>query len=109
MFFSVYRDGQCQEHHVNEQAICAVGLDRAKPVIFVEAIQYILVIATPVEVRMLASYSFDNTRAYQICIKPIEYFMLRLAVQSMPRRTIALESLRSMVYSSILLFHFIIL
>jgi hypothetical protein len=59
MFFSIYRDGQCQEHHADEQAICAVGLARAKPGIFVEAIQYILVLATPVEVRMLASYPFE--------------------------------------------------
>ena len=53
------RDGQCQEYHADEQAICAVGLARAKSGIFVEAIQYILVLATPVEVRMLASYPFE--------------------------------------------------
>ncbi|GJN08603.1 hypothetical protein PR202_ga26542 [Eleusine coracana subsp. coracana] len=42
-------DGQCQEYNVDEQAICAVGLASAKPGIFVEAIQYLLVLATPVE------------------------------------------------------------
>lgn len=38
---------------MDEQAICAVGLARAKPGIFVEAIQYLLVLATPAEVRMI--------------------------------------------------------
>ena len=38
---------------MDEQAICAVGLARAKPGIFIEAIQYFLVLATPVEVRMV--------------------------------------------------------
>jgi hypothetical protein len=52
-FFIFYRDGHCQEHNVDEQAICAVGLARAKPGIFIEAIQYLLVLATPVEVRMI--------------------------------------------------------
>jgi hypothetical protein len=49
----VPRDGQCQDYNVDEQAICAVGLARAKPGIFIEAIQYLLVLATPVEVRMI--------------------------------------------------------
>ena len=52
-FFLFPRDGQCQEHNVDEQAICAVGLARAKPGIFIEAIQYLLVLATTVEVRMI--------------------------------------------------------
>lgn len=61
--FSLFiRDGQCQEYHADEQAICAVGLARAKPGIFVEAIQYILVLATPVEVRMSASSPVQNLR-----------------------------------------------
>lgn len=46
------RDGQCQEHNADEQVICAVGLARAKPGVFVAAIQYLLVLATPVEVIM---------------------------------------------------------
>ena len=53
-FFLLFpRDGQCQEHNVDEQAICAVGLARAKPGIFIEAIQYLLVLATTVEARMI--------------------------------------------------------
>ena len=48
--FSFIRDGQCPEYTGDEQAICAVGLVKAKPGIFVEAIQYLLVLATPVEV-----------------------------------------------------------
>lgn len=50
----VVRDGQCQEYNGEEQAICAVGLARTKPGIFVEAIQYLLVLATPVEVGILS-------------------------------------------------------
>lgn len=45
-----FRDGQCPEYSGEEQAICAVGFARSKPGIFVEAIQYLLVLATPVEV-----------------------------------------------------------
>ena len=44
------RDGQCPEYNVEEQAICAVGLAKSTPGIFVEAIQYLLILATPVEV-----------------------------------------------------------
>lgn len=44
------RDGQCPEYSGEEQAICAVGLAKSKPGVFVEAIQYLLVLATPVEV-----------------------------------------------------------
>ncbi|CAN6478217.1 unnamed protein product [Victoria cruziana] len=46
-------DGQCPEYSGEEQAICAVGLAKAKPGIFLEAIQYLLVLATPVEVILL--------------------------------------------------------
>ncbi len=45
------RDGQCPEYSGEEQAICAVGLARAKPGVFMEAIQRVIVLATPVEVR----------------------------------------------------------
>lgn len=44
------RDGQCAEYSGEEQAICAVGLAKSKPGVFVEAIQYLLILATPVEV-----------------------------------------------------------
>ncbi|KAL3512613.1 hypothetical protein ACH5RR_025330 [Cinchona calisaya] len=46
-------DGQCSEFSVDEQAICAVGLAKAKPGIFVEAIQYLLILATPVELILV--------------------------------------------------------
>ena len=45
------RDGQCPEYSGEEQAICAVGLVKAKPGVFMEAIQHLIVLATPVEVR----------------------------------------------------------
>lgn len=46
-------DGQCSEYNGEEQAICAVGLAKAKPGVFVEAIQYLLVLATPVELILV--------------------------------------------------------
>uniref|UniRef100_A0A803KU81 Nuclear pore complex protein NUP155 n=1 Tax=Chenopodium quinoa TaxID=63459 RepID=A0A803KU81_CHEQI len=42
-------DGQCPEYNGEEQAICAVGLAKSKPGVFVEAIQHLLVLATPAE------------------------------------------------------------
>lgn len=44
------RDGQCLEYNGEDQAICAVGLAKSKPGVFVEAIQYLLILATPVQV-----------------------------------------------------------
>ncbi|RYR17778.1 hypothetical protein Ahy_B03g062459 [Arachis hypogaea] len=46
-------DGQCPEYSGEEQAICAVGLAKSKPGVFVEAIQYLLVLATPVELILV--------------------------------------------------------
>lgn len=46
------RDGQCPEYSGEEQAICAVGLAKCRPGVFVEAIQYLLVLATPAEVTL---------------------------------------------------------
>ncbi|KAG9140609.1 hypothetical protein Leryth_022498 [Lithospermum erythrorhizon] len=46
-------DGQCPEYSGEEQAICAVGLAKAKRGIFIEAIQYLLVLATPVEIILV--------------------------------------------------------
>lgn len=46
-------DGQCPEYSGEEQAICAVGLAKSKPGIFIEAIQYLLVLATPVELILV--------------------------------------------------------
>ena len=39
------------EYSGEEQAICAMGLIRPRPGVFVEAIQYVLVLCTTVEVR----------------------------------------------------------
>jgi nuclear pore complex protein Nup155 len=47
------RDGQCPEYSGEEQAICAVGLAKCRPGVFVEAIQYLLVLATPVELVLV--------------------------------------------------------
>ena len=46
----MHRDGQCPEYSGEEQAICAVGLAKSKSGVFVEAIQHLLVLATPAEV-----------------------------------------------------------
>lgn len=50
LLFLSFRDGQCPEYNRDEQAILAVGLAKAKPGVFIEAIQYLIVLATPVEV-----------------------------------------------------------
>lgn len=52
------RDGQCPEFNVEEQAICAVGLTKSKPGVFVEAIQYLLILAMPAEV-IISQHSFS--------------------------------------------------
>lgn len=73
-------DGQCPEYSGEEQPICAVGLAKAKPGIFVEAIQYLLVLATPVELILLGvccSSSGDGTDPYA-----------ELSLQSLPEYTI---------------------
>ncbi|CAH2049440.1 unnamed protein product [Thlaspi arvense] len=49
----VIRDGQCPEYSGEEQAMCAVGLVQAKAGIFVEAIQYLLILATPIELILV--------------------------------------------------------
>ncbi|KAK9740638.1 hypothetical protein RND81_03G050200 [Saponaria officinalis] len=46
-------DGQCPEYSAEEQAICAVGLANSKPGVFVEAIQHLLVLATPAELMLV--------------------------------------------------------
>ncbi|KAJ0750789.1 putative ATPase, AAA-type, core, nucleoporin, nucleoporin, protein [Helianthus annuus] len=60
-------DGQCPEYSGEEQAICVVGLVKTKPGIFVEAIQYLLVLATPVELFLIGvccSGSGDGSDPY---------------------------------------------
>ncbi|CAL4938317.1 unnamed protein product [Urochloa decumbens] len=76
-------DDQCLQHTLDEQAICAVGLARAKPGVFVEAIQYLLVLATPVElvlVGVCCSASVDETDPYA-----------ELSMQSLPEHVIATD------------------
>ncbi|KAG6548318.1 hypothetical protein Mapa_010184 [Marchantia paleacea] len=46
-------DGQCPEYCGEEQVICAVGLAKTIPGVFVEAIQYLVVIANPTELVLL--------------------------------------------------------
>ncbi|KAI5054884.1 hypothetical protein GOP47_0030029 [Adiantum capillus-veneris] len=46
-------DGLCPEYSGEEQALCAVGLAKARSGIFVEAIQHLLILATPVEIVLL--------------------------------------------------------
>ncbi|XP_052204518.1 nuclear pore complex protein NUP155 [Diospyros lotus] len=68
-------DGQCPEYSGEEQVICAVGLAKAKPGIFVEAIQYLLVLATPVELILLGvcySGRSDGTDPYaEVSLQPL--------------------------------------
>ncbi|XP_031491794.1 nuclear pore complex protein NUP155 [Nymphaea colorata] len=73
-------DGQCPEYSGEEQAICAVGLAKAKPGIFVEAIQYLLVLATPVELILLGiccSPSGDGEDPYaEIALQPLPEYTI---------------------------------
>ncbi|XP_038977739.1 nuclear pore complex protein NUP155-like isoform X1 [Phoenix dactylifera] len=74
-------DGQCSEYSGEDHAICAVGLVRPKPGIFVEAIQYLLVLATPVELILVGVFctgNEDGTDRYA-----------ELSLQPLPEYTIA--------------------
>lgn len=53
--FVLCRDGQCPEYSGEEQAICAVGLAKTRPGVFIQAIQHIIVLATPVEVSIFVN------------------------------------------------------
>uniref|UniRef100_A0A1S3XWR6 Nuclear pore complex protein NUP155-like n=1 Tax=Nicotiana tabacum TaxID=4097 RepID=A0A1S3XWR6_TOBAC len=68
-------DGHCPEYNGDEQAICAVALAKVKPGIFVEAIQYLLILATPVElilVGVCCSGSSDGTDPYaEVSLQPL--------------------------------------
>ncbi|KAF3621306.1 hypothetical protein FXO38_31875, partial [Capsicum annuum] len=68
-------DGHCPEYSGDEQAICVVGLAKVKPGIFVEAIQYLLILATPVElilVGVCCSASSDGTDPYaEVSLQPL--------------------------------------
>ncbi|XP_058181474.1 nuclear pore complex protein NUP155 isoform X1 [Rhododendron vialii] len=73
-------DGQCPEYSGEEQAICAVDLAKAKPGIFVEAIQYLLVLATPVELILLGvccSGSGDGMDPYaEVSLQPLPEYTI---------------------------------
>ncbi|KAG9444484.1 hypothetical protein H6P81_015824 [Aristolochia fimbriata] len=73
-------DGQCPEYTGEEQAICAVGLVKSKPGIFVEAIQYLLVLATPVELILLGvccTASGDGGDPYaEITLQPLPEYSI---------------------------------
>ncbi|WCJ33618.1 Nuclear pore complex protein NUP155 [Euphorbia peplus] len=73
-------DGQCPEFSGEEQAICAVGLAKSKPGVFVEAIQYLLVLATPVElilVGVCCSGGADGTDPYaEIRLQPLPEYTI---------------------------------
>lgn len=73
-------DGQCPEYSGEEQAICAVGLAKSKPGIFVEAIQYLLVLATPVELSLVGvccSGGVDGTDPFaEISLQPLPEYTI---------------------------------
>ncbi|XP_071902048.1 nuclear pore complex protein NUP155-like isoform X1 [Coffea arabica] len=73
-------DGQCPEYSVDEQAICAVGLAKAKPGIFVEAIQYLLILATPAELILLGvccSGRGDGSDPYaEVVLQPLHEYRI---------------------------------
>ncbi|GAB4828698.1 hypothetical protein Ancab_018363 [Ancistrocladus abbreviatus] len=73
-------DGQCPEYSGEEQAICAVGLAKCKPAVFIEAIQYLLVLATPVElvlVGVCCSGRPDGTDPYaEVSLQPLPEYMV---------------------------------
>lgn len=68
-------DGQCPEYSGEEQAICAVGLAKSKPGVFVEAIQYLMILATPAElilVGVCCSGTADGTDPYaELSLQPL--------------------------------------
>ncbi|KAA8532506.1 hypothetical protein F0562_032678 [Nyssa sinensis] len=73
-------DGQCPEYCGEAQAICAIGLAKTKPGIFVEAIQYLLVLATPVElilVGVCCSGGGDGMDPYaEVSLQPLPEYTI---------------------------------
>ncbi|CAI9296952.1 unnamed protein product [Lactuca saligna] len=73
-------DSQCPEYSGEEQAICAVGLVKVKPGVFVEAIQYLLVLATPVELLLIGvccSGNGDGTDPYaEVSLQPLREYKI---------------------------------
>ncbi|XP_035832295.1 nuclear pore complex protein NUP155 isoform X2 [Helianthus annuus] len=72
----LWRFDKCGE----EQAICAVGLVKTKPGIFVEAIQYLLVLATPIELLLIGvccSGSGDGSDPYaEVSLQPLPEYTI---------------------------------
>ncbi|XP_044489198.1 nuclear pore complex protein NUP155 [Mangifera indica] len=68
-------DGQCPEYTGEEQVICAVGLAKSRPGVFVEAIQYLIILATPVELMLVGvccSGGGDGSDPYaEISLQPL--------------------------------------
>ncbi|KAJ3674127.1 hypothetical protein LUZ60_006119 [Juncus effusus] len=84
-------DSQCREYN-EEQPIISVGLARAKSGVFVEAIQYILIVATQVELILLGiccTSSSDGSDAYA-----------ELAIQPLPEYRIASDGCEAVCISS---------
>lgn len=73
-------DGLCPEYNGEEQAICAVGLAKAKPGVFVEAIHHLLILATPVEIVLLGvccSGSGDGSDPYaELSMQPLHDYTI---------------------------------
>ncbi|XP_050373676.1 nuclear pore complex protein NUP155 [Argentina anserina] len=73
-------DGQCPEYSGEDQAICAVGLTKSKPAVFVEAIQYLLILATPVQLSVVGvccSGGADGTDAYaEVSLQPLPDYIV---------------------------------
>ncbi|KAL5699380.1 hypothetical protein ACHQM5_030294 [Ranunculus cassubicifolius] len=73
-------DGQCPEYSGEEQAICSVGLAKCKAGIFVEAIQYLLVLATPTElilVGVCCTGRGDGTDPYaEVSLQPLPEYTI---------------------------------
>ncbi|KAK9130246.1 hypothetical protein Sjap_010733 [Stephania japonica] len=77
---TIHEDGQCPEYSGEEQAICAVGLARSKPGVFVEAIQYLLILATPIElilVGVCCTGRGDGTDPYaEVSLQPLPEYTI---------------------------------
>ncbi|CAL8471349.1 g10891 [Coccomyxa elongata] len=65
------------EYSGEEQAICAVGLVRPRPGVFVEAIQYVLVLCTTVEIVLLGvcmSPGANGDAADELTLQPLPLY-----------------------------------
>ncbi|KAF5748043.1 hypothetical protein HS088_TW05G00775 [Tripterygium wilfordii] len=73
-------DGHCPEYSVEEQAICAVGLAKSKPGVFIEAMQNLLILATSVELILVGgccSGGVDGTDPYaEVSLQPLPEYTI---------------------------------